>query len=349
MSLHGVQPRQAVSRPYRRLWQDFETKKVRNNTIFIGRYAISYIKSKVLVIHELDEENNVLRRVTIFDVFGFYQMSFVKVVASLVPLGLATEEEVERMRRNKARRSDFNSPDWSLDRIKAYTVEELRKLSAAVSVLRKAAFEDGIRMNRLDGAGNLSAGMMRKHKVMRHYKGLMKKYDAGDEQLIGYRADFGGRIELVQQGYDANGICYKYDEKSSYPHKCVSLPSMIGGFWVKRGYDEFGWTDIENASPISMFQVRWHLPERYIDANGNMQVVPFFALPYRLEGGGIRFFSTGWGWYFRDDVVFLKRWLETFAALGACVNPDGAVYRGRKPIDSLSTRSPAKQAILSTW
>jgi hypothetical protein len=58
-----------------------------------------------------------------------------------------------------------------------------------------------------------------------------------------------------------------------------------------------------------------------------MQIVPFFALPYRLESGGIRFFCTGWGWYFRDEIVFLKRWLETFAALGACVNPDGSPRR----------------------
>lgn len=108
-----------------------------------------------------------MKRVTIYDVFGFYQTSFVQVVSSLVSLGLATEEEVERMRQNKARRSDFNSPEWPLERIKAYTIEELRKLSTAVTVLRRAAADNCIRLNRLDGAGNLSAGEMRKHKVMR--------------------------------------------------------------------------------------------------------------------------------------------------------------------------------------
>ncbi|HEY8649318.1 MAG TPA: hypothetical protein VIL70_00230, partial [Chthoniobacterales bacterium] len=196
-----------------------------------------------------------------------------------------------------------------------------------MSVLRKAAADHGIRLNRLDGAGNLSAGIMRKNKVMRHYKGLMVKYNAGEEQLIGYHADFGGRIELIQQGFDEGGVINKYDEKSSYPHKCIKLPSMAGGFWVKREYGEFDWTDIENASPVSMFQVRWGLPERYIDAHGNMQVIPFFALPYRLEGGGIRFFSRGLGWYFQDEIMFLKRWLERFAELGACINPDGSPYR----------------------
>jgi hypothetical protein len=223
--------------------------------------------------------------------------------------------------------NNFKSVEWPLERIKTYTTEELRKLSMAVSVLRKAAADDGIRVPRLDGAGNLSAGIMRKNKTMRHYKGLMKKYGAGEEQLIGYHADFGGRTELIRQGFDEDGVIYKYDEKSSYPHKCIKLPSMAGGFWVKREYGEFDWADIEHASPVSMFQVRWGLPERYIDAHGHMQVVPFFALPYRLEGGGIRFFSRGWGWFFQDEVVFLKRWLERFTGLGACINPDGSPYR----------------------
>lgn len=108
-----------------------------------------------------------MKRVTIYDVFGFYQTSFVEVVSSLVGLG-ATKEEVEIMRQNKARRNDFSSTEWPLERIKTYTTEELRKLSIAVTVLRKAAADDGIRLPRLDGAGNLSSGMMRKFGVMRH-------------------------------------------------------------------------------------------------------------------------------------------------------------------------------------
>ena len=164
MLLKGLRQGRSKNWHYERVWlkrQDFSTKKVRNNTIFIGDYAISYIKSKVLIIHKLDPNERdekghqrVLKRVTIYDTFGFYQTSFVKVVESLVSLGLATVEEVEKMRQNKARRNDFNAPEWTLDRIKAYTTEELRKLSIAVTVLRKAASDDGIRLMRLDGAGN---------------------------------------------------------------------------------------------------------------------------------------------------------------------------------------------------
>jgi hypothetical protein len=116
------------------------------------------------------------------------------------------------------------------------------------------------------------------------------------------------------------------------------------GFWVKREWSEFGWDDVEQASPVSMFKVRWLLPERYIDAHGNMQAIPFFPLPYRLEGGSIRFFSKGLGWYFRDEVIFLKRWLETFARLGDCVNPDGSWWRiSKRETDRLIAGPFARQ------
>jgi hypothetical protein len=173
--------------------------------------------------------------------------------------------------------------------------------------------------------------MMRKHKVMRHYKGLIKKFDAGEEQIIGHHGDFGARIELIQQGHDESGECNKYDEKSSYPHKCLRMPSMVDGFWVKREMGEFDWIDVEAAQPVSLIKVRCHLPERYIDANGRMQVPPFYPLPYRLESGAIRFYSLGLGWYFVDDVIFAKRWLETFARLGACVHGTGDCGSRREP------------------
>ena len=156
MLLKGLRQGRSEAWHYNRVWtickrQDMDTGKVRNNTIHIGDYSISYIKSKVLVIHKLDTSNPdekrqypVLKRITLFDVFGFYRTSFVEVASSLVSLGLATKEEVETMRQNKARRNDFKSSDWPLSRIKTYTEAELRKLSIAVTVLRKAAAEDGM-------------------------------------------------------------------------------------------------------------------------------------------------------------------------------------------------------------
>ena len=88
------------------------------------------------------------------------------------------------------------------------------------------------------------------------------------------------------------------------------------------------WDEIEPASPVAMFKIRWHLPERYIDADGKMEVIPFFPLPYRLEKRWDHVLFAGSRLVFMDEVVFLKRWLETFAQLGACVHPDG---RPRRP------------------
>jgi hypothetical protein len=83
------------------------------------------------------------------------------------------------------------------------------------------------------------------------------------------------------------------------------------------------WNEIENASPLSEFFIRWNLPEVYIDKIGEARNIPFYPLPYRLPRDGILFPRKGCGWYFRDDAIAAKRWLEKFASLGAAVSKDG--------------------------
>lgn len=61
MLLKGLRQGHSNSWHYERVWsickrKDFKTETVRNNTIYMGDYAISYIKSKVLVIHKLSPD-----------------------------------------------------------------------------------------------------------------------------------------------------------------------------------------------------------------------------------------------------------------------------------------------------
>jgi hypothetical protein len=97
------------------------------------------------------------------------------------------------------------------------------------------------------------------------------------------------------------------------------------------------WDEIEKASPLSEFFIKWNLPEVYIDKNGEVRNIPFYPLPYRLPGGGILYPRKGSGWYFRDDAIAAKRWLEKYASLGAAISQDGL------PV-SMST-SAAKQML----
>lgn len=62
--------------------------------VFVGDYAIDWIKSKRLVVKKFRDADNpsasFIRRITVYDVHGFYQSNFVKVMKSLEKLGLAT-------------------------------------------------------------------------------------------------------------------------------------------------------------------------------------------------------------------------------------------------------------------
>jgi DNA polymerase type B, organellar and viral len=50
-------------------------------------------------------------------------------------------------------------------------------------------------------------------------------------QVAAHHAYFGGRIEMMKQGYLAKGELHIYDVASAYPSAMVELPSMRNGKW----------------------------------------------------------------------------------------------------------------------
>jgi hypothetical protein len=290
--------------------------------VFVGDYTIDWMKGKRLVVKKFRDRDNpkagFIRRITIYDVYGFYQQGFVKVVESLEKLGLATKQEVAAIERDKARRQNFDQVP--IDEIKTYTELELRKLSMAAIKLRDGFDYMNIRLGSWSGAGAAAAALIHARGVSEHYVGWVNKRDPSPEQSIAHAAYYGGHIELLKQGYSLAGA-FVYDVKSAYPAEMQELPSMINGrvrHWnIKDNPLGLEWREVEASSKISAFFIRWRLPPFYVDrATGEVRGVPFFPLPYRLPGGGILFCSEGSGWYMRDEAIAAKRWLETFVALG---------------------------------
>ena len=290
--------------------------------VFVGDYAIDWIKGKRLVVKKFRDRDNpkagFIRRITIYDLHGFYQSSFVKVMKSLEKLGLATAEEVATIERDKARRQNFDQVQ--LREIKTYTELELRKLSLAAVKLRDGFDYMGIRLGSWSGAGAAAAALVHARGVAEHYAGWVNKRDPSPEQLIAHAAYFGGHIEMLKQGYSDAGA-FVYDRRSAYPDEMQHLPSMINGrvrHWnIQDNPTGLDWREVETSSKISAFFFRWRLPTFYVDrTTGEVRGVPFFPLPYRLKGGGILFCSEGSGWFMHDEAIAAKRYLETFVALG---------------------------------
>jgi hypothetical protein len=202
----------------------------------------------------------------IYDVYGFYQYGFVKVMESLEKLKLATSEEVEAIARDKSRRQNFDQVP--LGEIKAYTELELRKLSLAAIKLRDGFDYMGIRLGSWSGAGAAAAALIRARGVSEHYAGWVNKRDPSPEQLIAHASYYGGHIELLKQGYSDAGA-FVYDIRSAYPAEMQDLPSMIGGrvrHWnIKDNPLGLDWREVETSSKISAFFIRWRLPPFYVD------------------------------------------------------------------------------------
>jgi len=261
--------------------------------VFVGDYAIDWIKGKRLVVKKFRDRDN-------------------------PKAGFIRRIKVAAIERDKARRQNFDQVP--IDEIKTYTELELRKLSLAAIKLRDGFDYMGIRLGSWSGAGAAAAALIHARGVSEHYAGWVNKRDPSPEQLIAHAGYYGGHIEMLKQGYSEAGV-FVYDLKSAYPAEMQELPSMIGGrvrHWnIKDNPTGLDWREVETSSKISAFFVRWRLPPFYVDrASGEVRGVPFFPLPYRLKGGGILFCSEGSGWYMHEEAIAAKRWLETFAELG---------------------------------
>ena len=124
---------------------------------------------------------------------------------------------------------------------------------------------------------------------------------------------------MMKHGWLQSAALFIYDLASEYPAGTVELPSMKDGTWTEGGYIPIRSlktlrTEIEHASILSMFKVKFNFPkcEKYHGDLGKVVFIPFYPLPYRCKGGGIIYPAFGHGWYMRDDVLAMIAWLERF-------------------------------------
>jgi hypothetical protein len=237
----------------------------------------------------------------------------------MVQSGRATGDEAAFIRNMKERRENFAAED--IDLIKTYTATELRLLARMMTDLRNGFDTMGLHLRHWHGAGAAASALIEKEKLKRNYGSDITASDISPQQEAAHHAYFGGRIELLKQGYVETVALKIVDIASAYPAAMVGLPSLAGGTWVNREGIEIPRTSlaqlrnaIETTSPVSMFKIRFQFPtyEQYHTDARKAVFIPFFPLPYRQKGGGILFPASGYGWYMRDDVLAAISWLERF-------------------------------------
>ena len=328
-------------------------RPIREAPTFWREYAVKYLKSKKFELWRLrdpdkpwkpvlgkdglpviDPETGREKRqldasahIVIYDAFGFYQEPFVKACESLVLNGYMGEADLETIRQQKANRSNFAETEF--ETIKHYCGLELVALSKAMTVLRDGFDLMGLRLRAWSGAGSAASAAFRREGVHKEHFPADIATEAATLprwQDAAHHAFFGGRIELLRQGYlpregDTTRL-WGYDIASAYPSACVDLPSTRDGTWSHVEKAVFLKNDglerlkaiVANANVLSMFCVQWAFPIDRKPARRRQPAkpFPFFPLPYRMGRGAILFPSAGKAWIMRDELLGALEWIETF-------------------------------------
>jgi hypothetical protein len=307
-------------------------RQIGYSPVFWKEYALTYLDRKSIEIWRLRDPDKPYARgkdgkmhidhtshIRIYDVFGFFDSSFSTVVKSMVDNGRATKEEADFIAAMKDRRDYFADED--IEQIKTYTALELRLLTRMMGDLRDGFAEIGLHLRHWHGAGAAASALIEAENLKEHYGPDIAATNVPPQQEAAHHAYFGGRIELLKQGYLEGVTLHVYDIASAFPAGMVDLPSLAGGQWVKLRGEEIPMSslaELRNAiaarSAVSMFKIKFQFPtyEKFHQDARKAIFIPFFPLPYRQKGGGILFPASGFGWYMRDDVLGAIAWLEKF-------------------------------------
>lgn len=229
-------------------------------------YFINWLKSKMFSLTK-DKQ-----RVTVFDVFGYFQASFLKTGLdwNLYEKG----DTVYRMLdENKASRRAFNTKERKT--IKAYNLKECALLVELMEKLRKATIEADCLPKSWHGAATLAKALAAKH-------GIAAFIDRPERlQQTFLRAYYGGRFQILQQGeFDK---AYGHDISSAYPAALRTLPTSKGK-WVRT-------SEYKANHQWGLYKVEWKTPAKeYLN--------PF---PFRYKGE-IFYPNKGVGWYYKPEI-----------------------------------------------
>jgi hypothetical protein len=265
-------------------WRALNALKQFNKTVW-GVYELTHIPHKWLEI----KAHGLIAKV--FDIQQFFGGSYVK---ALLDMKVGTDEEIEYLTSEKARRSEFLFSE--IEEIKDYWRTELCVGVELCNKLRSTFLDSGFDVRSWHGPGSLANLAMRRHGV----------FDAmattpPDVRAAARFAFAGGRFEMVRGGY-IRGRIYNGDIHSAYPHFARDLPNLARGTWRRgRAYE---------PGKFAVYYIRYRARDR-----SPFTVHPLFC---RIAGGEVIWPDTCEGWYWApeaktvsntDEGEFLDAWI----------------------------------------
>ena len=249
----------------------------------------------------------------IYETFGFFQKSFLKVIEEFEVGTLAQREEI---RIEKDRRSSFSS---ITDRERQYCALECEFLAELMEKLRGYCHAAGIVPRTWSGAGKLAAAL---HKLHETPKGAeIRDLVPREVHDLANMAYYGGRFEITRVGKIKEKV-YEYDIRSAYPDAMRRLPCLVHGEWRSSDAKEIREVAANvggryGTDPIFVAGCTFK------PANKKGPVPPLGGLPVRSKEGHLYWPSQGGGVYWSCEIASAER-------LGYAITyKDGWIYRKR--------------------
>jgi DNA polymerase type B, organellar and viral len=213
-------------------------------SVFWGDYAITYQPWQSFKVSRVDRSGpkavtDTSTTRTVYDVFGFFQKSFVKTIEKW---NIATEQELAFVAKMKELREEF---DRLTPAMVDYCKLECRQLAALMSAFREACIAADTVPERWAGPGWIAASLLKKHGIPKRPQTAKEALRDGASRELrrpererqfeeaASSAYYGGRFEVSRIGH-VPGPVWEYDLNSAYPHATLSLPCSMHTRWVHR-------------------------------------------------------------------------------------------------------------------
>ena len=217
------------------------------------------------------------RTFAVWDIWKFFQGSFVK---ALTDWKILPQAELDDMADMKRRRSSFLADEIDAE-IVEYCLSECRAGVSLMTRLNDTCRELGYPLTRFDGAGSLAAAMLRAWEIDKYLADVPE--DMTDAVACAY---FGGRFEIGRHGWVRQAV-YQYDINSAYPTMIKDLPCLACA----------DWRESTELTEDGLYEVTWKYPD------------PCWwgGLPHRNRKGEITYPVAGSGFYWGREILAAER------------------------------------------
>ncbi len=278
-------------------WKQYSALKHWNRCVWHD-YEIEHIPGKWFVV----KRHGVIAK--IFDVCSFFEGPYVQ---ALEDMAIGTAQEIEILKREKARRSEFLFSE--INEIRDYWQLELRLMPQLCDKLRSAFLDAGFDVRSWHGPGALANMAMRKHGVFQCMAESPRQV-----KWAAKCAFAGGRFEMFRGGYIQHRI-YNADIHSAYPHFARQLPNLAKGRW-RQGHKY-------EAGKFAVYHIRYkehRMPVQFEleKAEKRVRSLKPYPLFHRLKGGNVVWDNNVEGWYWgpeaelvanNPDAIFIESWV----------------------------------------